>query len=240
MTRREFTKGLVTVGAASGFRLPLANAADYRGKLFAFVQAAGGWDPTSFCDPKANSPGEPVINNWAQSQQIRQAGNIPYAPFARNQAFFEKILSPDVGDQWRGRPDQLPHHRSDSQLERPGCGRIPHDHGIAGCAQRGWPGNALPDVRGLLEDGRPDNLHAAGGIRTASRMLSSRKNTPTARAVHTSAARDWDYAQEFSGRPERHATPRLPTSCPGQLATGASTNQRSFLKRPKASGHSPT
>ena len=90
MTRREFTKGLVTVGAASGFRLPLANAADYRGKLFAFVQAAGGWDPTSFCDPKANSPGEPVINNWAQSQQIRQAGNIPYAPFARNQAFFEK------------------------------------------------------------------------------------------------------------------------------------------------------
>lgn len=90
LTRREFTKGLMTVGAASGLRLPIANAADYHGKLFAFVQATGGWDPTSFCDPKVNLPGEPVINNWAQSQGIRQAGNIPYAPFARNQAFFEK------------------------------------------------------------------------------------------------------------------------------------------------------
>ena len=92
MNRREFTKGLLAIGAASGFRLPLANAADYGGKLFVFVQAGGGWDPTSFCDPKTNSPGEPVINTWAQSAEIRQAGNIRYAPFARNQPFFEKYF----------------------------------------------------------------------------------------------------------------------------------------------------
>ena len=55
-----------------------------------FVQADGGWDPTSFCDPKANTPGEPVINHWAERDEIRQAGNIPYAPFASNAAFFEK------------------------------------------------------------------------------------------------------------------------------------------------------
>ena len=90
MNRREFSKALVAAGAVSGFQLPLANAADYGGKLFVFVQAGGGWDPTSFCDPKANTPGEPLINNWAQSNEIRQAGNIRYAPFAQNQAFFEK------------------------------------------------------------------------------------------------------------------------------------------------------
>ena len=75
---------------ADVFRLPLAHAADYVGKLFVFVQADGGWDPTSFCDPKANTPGEPVINHWAENDKIREAGNIAYAPFARIEAFFEK------------------------------------------------------------------------------------------------------------------------------------------------------
>ena len=91
MRRRTLLKGLLAMGAAApGFRLPLVHAADYRGKLFVFVQADGGWDPTSFCDPKANTPGEPVINHWAEHDEVRQAGRIPYAPFARNQAFFEK------------------------------------------------------------------------------------------------------------------------------------------------------
>jgi len=92
MKRREMLKCLLaTVGsAAAGFRLPLANAQDYLGKLFVFVQADGGWDPTSFCDPKANTPDEPVINHWAERDEIREAGNIPYAPFANNEAFFEK------------------------------------------------------------------------------------------------------------------------------------------------------
>ena len=54
------------------------------------MQADGGWDPTSFCDPKANTPGEKVINHWAETDEVRQAGNIPYAPFAGNQRFFEK------------------------------------------------------------------------------------------------------------------------------------------------------
>ena len=93
MKRRAMLKTLLAAGAgvaASGFRLPLVHAADYRGKLFVFIQADGGWDPTSFCDPKANTPGEPVINHWAERDEVRQAGNIPYAPFARNAAFFEK------------------------------------------------------------------------------------------------------------------------------------------------------
>ena len=92
MKRRTMLLGLLAGAgaAASGFRLPLVHAADYRGKLFVFVQANGGWDPTSFCDPKTNTPGEPMINHWAERNDIRQAGNITYAPFARNAAFFEK------------------------------------------------------------------------------------------------------------------------------------------------------
>ena len=60
MKRREMLMCLVaTVGSAAvGFRLPLGYAQDYLGKLFVFVQADGGWDPTSFCDPKANTPDE--------------------------------------------------------------------------------------------------------------------------------------------------------------------------------------
>ena len=92
MKRRAMLLSLISgaVAGASGFRLPLVHAADHRGKLFVFVQADGGWDPTSFCDPKANTPGEPVINHWAEHDEIRQAGNIPYAPFAHNGAFFDK------------------------------------------------------------------------------------------------------------------------------------------------------
>ena len=91
MKRRAFLKGILATGAAaSGFRLPLVHASDYRGKLFVFVQADGGWDPTSFCDPKSNTPDEPVINHWAEHDEIRHAGNVAYAPFALNAAFFEK------------------------------------------------------------------------------------------------------------------------------------------------------
>ena len=92
MKRRAFLKctGGLAATAIAGFRLPLAEAADYRGKFCVFVQADGGWDPTSFCDPKANTPGERVINHWAETDEIRQAGPIPYAPFAGNGAFFEK------------------------------------------------------------------------------------------------------------------------------------------------------
>ena len=91
MRRRTLLKGLLAAAvAAPGFRLPLVSAAGHSGKLFVFVQADGGWDPTSFCDPKANTAGEPVINHWAQYDEVRQVGNIFYAPFAYNVTFFEK------------------------------------------------------------------------------------------------------------------------------------------------------
>lgn len=92
MRRRAFLKSILaaSAGAVAGFRLPLAHAADYRGKFLVCVQADGGWDPTSFCDPKPNVPGEPAINHWSSNAEVREAGNLRYAPFANNQAFFER------------------------------------------------------------------------------------------------------------------------------------------------------
>lgn len=91
--RRQFLKLCGGGAMAPGFLLPMANAVDYGGKLFCFVQAQGGWDATSFCDPKANVPGERVINRWAERDEIRKAGNLHYAPVARNEGFFEKYHS---------------------------------------------------------------------------------------------------------------------------------------------------
>ena len=93
LNRREFVRAACCLGAVSGLRVPIADAAEYDGKLFAFVQAGGGWDPTSFCDPKENVRGERPINNWANGAGVRQAGNIRYAPFAKNGEFFAKYYS---------------------------------------------------------------------------------------------------------------------------------------------------
>ena len=94
MRRRHFLKGTLRAGVAGtvGLRVPLALADDgYQGKLLLSVQAQGGWDPTCFCDPKTNTPGEPIINHWAEeTDEVPSAGNLPYAPFADNAAFFEK------------------------------------------------------------------------------------------------------------------------------------------------------
>jgi len=86
------TWSAIGAGLGPAFKTYAADDA-YTGPLFITVQVSGGWDVTSFCDPKANQPGESIINNWATTGEIQQAGNIPYAPFAANQAFFEKYYN---------------------------------------------------------------------------------------------------------------------------------------------------
>ena len=92
MRRREVLKAIAVAigGSATGMRIPIVNATEYTGKFVVFVQLDGGWDPTCFCDPKENTPGEPVINHWAEHEETRHVGNIRYAPFADNVSFFEK------------------------------------------------------------------------------------------------------------------------------------------------------
>ena len=92
MKRRHFVRNVALAGAAvgTGFRVPLARGASGSDKLVVVVQADGGWDPTSFCDPKTNQPGEPAITHWSDMAEPGTAGNLTYAPFADNQAFYDK------------------------------------------------------------------------------------------------------------------------------------------------------
>lgn len=62
----------------------------FSGKFLLTVQIDGGWDVSSFCDPKANVAGEKEINTWARTRGIGTVGNLRYAPFGGNQKFFEK------------------------------------------------------------------------------------------------------------------------------------------------------
>jgi hypothetical protein len=101
MDRRDFLKlasaaGLsvvspVVYGERGLKEPPRSSFAPYEGTLFLFVDAGGGWDPTSLCDPKgaayADDPDR--MNNYL-TEEIMQAGNIRYAPVGGNQAFFEK------------------------------------------------------------------------------------------------------------------------------------------------------
>lgn len=101
MKRRDFMRMTATASGfllCGGAKLALAQQ-NYSGPYWLFVEANGGWDPTSFCDPKGFGLGvNGDINNYDQND-IRQIGNIRYAPppdsFANdtnlfsNQDFFE-------------------------------------------------------------------------------------------------------------------------------------------------------
>ena len=100
MKRRDFMRMTATASGfllCGGAKMALAQQA-YSGPFWLFVEAFGGWDPTSFCDPKGFGLGvNGDINNYDPAD-IRQIGNIRYAPppdsFAtstlfRNQDFFD-------------------------------------------------------------------------------------------------------------------------------------------------------
>lgn len=93
LKRREFMKALSFAGlGVTGLGLSrTARAEPYTGLYWVMVNAGGGWDPTSFCDPKGRrDTTETDPMNMYLSADIRQAGNIRYAPVAGNQVFFEK------------------------------------------------------------------------------------------------------------------------------------------------------
>jgi hypothetical protein len=96
--RRDFLKlmGLVGLTVAMPWPRRLARAQmldPYTGPVFVTVAASGGWDPTSFCDPKINVPGNPEINRWARTGTVQTITGSPirYAPFANNGEFFTKF-----------------------------------------------------------------------------------------------------------------------------------------------------
>ena len=94
MKRRDFLRLSATASGlllCGNTRLALAQQA-FSGPYWLFIEANGGWDPTSFCDPKGFGLGvNGDINNYDQND-IGQAGNIRYAPppdsFATNTTLF--------------------------------------------------------------------------------------------------------------------------------------------------------
>lgn len=92
-SRRQFIQQLAWAsGIAAWPGLTASSLAQtaFTGKLLVTVQFNGAWDVTSFCDPKTNTAGEPEINHWARSADIRTAGNLRYAPWGSNHNFFQK------------------------------------------------------------------------------------------------------------------------------------------------------
>lgn len=101
MDRRDFIKlasaaGLsvispVVYGEKGLKEPPRSSYAPYEGTLFLFINAGGGWDVTSLCDPKgAAFVDDPNRMNNYLTDDIGEAGNLRYAPMGGNQAFFDK------------------------------------------------------------------------------------------------------------------------------------------------------
>ncbi|MFT5431862.1 MAG: hypothetical protein ACI9OJ_002560 [Myxococcota bacterium] len=92
--RRDFLRlasgaGLLCMSPMRAFAAESSSVASP--PYFMFFHAAGGWDPTSLCDPKgrANEEEEDPVNMYFTGD-IGEAGNIRYAPVGSNKAFFDK------------------------------------------------------------------------------------------------------------------------------------------------------
>lgn len=93
MHRRTFLKAAAAAGLSVAAPIALSPrdaraqiAGLHDGPYWFFIHAAGGWDPTSLCDPKGDANG---MNRYATGD-IGQAGNIRYAPVEFQEEFFQK------------------------------------------------------------------------------------------------------------------------------------------------------
>lgn len=166
MRRRDFTRllGMAGLGSVAPWSLTAAAAQSYTGPFYITIAAIGGWDVTSFCDPKLNIGGERTINTWAQGEGIAKVGNISYAPVARNQVFFERFYR-----------DMLVINGIDTQTNS-------HDDGV----RHTWSGRigfGYPSFGAIASAATDPNLplslvHASGYSETAGITRFSRLQSP--------------------------------------------------------------
>ena len=94
-SRRGFVKSMAlgagALASTTGFRVMASGLSPYAGKLLVTLELNGGADVTQLCDPKVNTPGELKINNWADTADPGEAGNILFAPVADNFNFFNRF-----------------------------------------------------------------------------------------------------------------------------------------------------
>lgn len=104
MDRRDFLKAASLAGLAltspAAILRGVGRAAEPTaplGPLYIFVQATGGWDPTSLCDPKGRDNEEEMSPmNWYFKDDINTIGNLSYPSVYRNPAG-EVIADTGVG-----------------------------------------------------------------------------------------------------------------------------------------------
>lgn len=92
MNRRDFLKAMSAmglVGGFAGFQQVTYAGSLHTGKVLLTLHLGGGWDHSSFSDPRENS----AINRWASTQKAGGVGNLRYAPMAENAAFFSKYYN---------------------------------------------------------------------------------------------------------------------------------------------------
>lgn len=163
VNRREFLKllGMAGLTAAMPSWLPSrahAEAPPYEGPLFITISAKGGWDVTSWCDPKMNTPGESILNHWAENGETRTiAGSaIEYAPVANNQEFFERFHG-----------DMLVVNGIDAETNAHDAGRR---HTWSGRLAPGYPsfGALVASIHG---QGLPLSYISNGGYRETSNLV---------------------------------------------------------------------
>ncbi len=167
MKRREFTRllSMAGLGAVTPWPMNLASAAEpYTGPFYISLAAIGGWDVTSFCDPKSNIGGERTINTWANSSSIEQIGNIAYAPVANNRAFFERFYR-----------DMLVINGIDTQTNSHDDGRR---HTWSGRIGFGYPSFGAIASSAIAPDLPLSLVHASGYSETAGIARFSRLQNP--------------------------------------------------------------
>jgi hypothetical protein len=182
MNRRSFlTKMFATAAVAAIAPTSLVYAAPsaYNGELLLTIAARGGWDVTSYCDPKENVAGEKKINYWANNDKIQRIGGISYAPIGNNDWFFQKYAN-----------RMLVINGIDAQTNS-------HDTGIV----HSWTGrNTLgaPSITALFAAAKAPNLPmtyvGAGGFNSTAGLvpLSRISNTEQLKTIANPNAVPWD------------------------------------------------
>ena len=108
MKRRDFLRIAATSGGmllCGGVRLAQAQQA-YNGPFWLLVEARGGWDPTSFCDPKGSGLGENGDINKTESSRYPQLNSGEGADFGSLATNIASLLTREsVRESFaRGRP----------------------------------------------------------------------------------------------------------------------------------------